>query len=66
MDARRREVEWRDLRALSRPEVVHELLISAPWLAGSLAAATREQYAPALACSFMFFLTGLRQARRVF
>src|SRR2546427_128126 len=39
MDARLREVEWKDLRELSGPEVVHELLISAPWLAGSLAAA---------------------------
>jgi len=62
MDARLRDVEWKDLRELSGPEVVHELLISAPWLAGSLVAAAWEQYAPALVCSFMFFLTGLRQA----
>ena len=45
MDARLRGVEWKDLRALSRAEVAHELLISTPWLAGSL----------------LFFLTSLRQ-----
>jgi fatty acid desaturase len=55
-------VEWRDLRDLHALEVAHELLISAPWLSGSLVAAAWGQYLPALACSFMFFLTGLRQA----
>ena len=58
----RPRVQWKDLRALSGLEVAHELLISAPWLAGSLVAAAWGQHVPALACSFMFFLTGLRQA----
>jgi fatty acid desaturase len=61
-DPRLRGVEWKDLRELSRAEVAHELLISAPWLAGSLTAAAWDHHLPALACSFMFFLTGLRQA----
>jgi len=62
MDTRLRGIEWRDLRDLSGREVVHELTLSAPWLAGSLAAAAWGHWVPAFACSFMFFLTGLRQA----
>ena len=59
-------VEWVDLLRLETREVVHELLISLPWLAGSLAAAAGGYYPVALACSFMFFLTGLRQVHNAF
>jgi len=61
-----RRVEWTDLLRLRRRDVVHELLISLPWLAGSILAAANENYFIALACSFMFFLTGLRQVHNAF
>jgi fatty acid desaturase len=60
------DVEWIDLLPLKPHEVVHELLISLPWLAGSLLAAAHGHFAIALACSFMFFLTGLRQVHNAF
>jgi hypothetical protein len=53
-------VPWRDLVPVSRLEVARELLLPLPWLAGSLALAQHELYAPALGLSFVFFLTGLR------
>jgi fatty acid desaturase len=59
-DRRLRTVAWRDLLPLRAPEVVAELLLPLPWLALSLALAHYRLYAPALAASFVFFLTGLR------
>jgi fatty acid desaturase len=56
-----RAVEWRDLTELTTGEVIRELTLSLPWLALSLFSAHRALYVPALACSFMFFLAGLRQ-----
>jgi fatty acid desaturase len=61
-----RHVEWADLVPLKRWEIVHELLLSAPWLVVSLLAANAGLYAAALACSFVFFLTGLRQVHNAF
>lgn len=60
-DPRVRGVPWRDLTRLARGEVACELLLSAPWLLASLACAQRGWHVPALACSFVFFLSGLRQ-----
>jgi fatty acid desaturase len=60
------DVQWTDLLHLRKREVVHELVISLPWFIGSLFAAISGQYAIALACSFMFFLTGLRQVHNAF
>ena len=60
-DRRIRSLVWRDLLPLSRFEVVKELTLSLPWLASSLYLAARGWYVPALAASFAFFLTGLRQ-----
>src|SRR5262245_43654630 len=54
-------IEWRDLVGLTRFEVLRELTLSLPWLALSLLLAARGLYLPALAASFMLFLTGLRQ-----
>jgi fatty acid desaturase len=54
-------VVWQDLVPLSRFEVARELTLSWPWLAVSLACAAERLWAPALAASFMVFLTGLRQ-----
>ena len=59
-------VAWKDLLNLNQVEIVHELLISLPWLMGSCFAAYHEQYIIALGCSFMFFLTGLRQVHNAF
>ncbi len=60
-DPRLRELEWHDLVAVSRAEVNVELLLSAPWLIGSVSAAYIGMYWLALPLSFVFFLTGLRQ-----
>ena len=66
---------WRDVAkkscggissALSPLETAHELALSWPWLAISLYAAAHRHHAVALACSFMFFLTGLRQVHGAF
>lgn len=61
-----RNVAWADLLELRKRDVVMELLISAPWLAGSLFAAAHSHYLVALVCSFMFFLAGLRQVHNAF
>jgi fatty acid desaturase len=60
-DAGLQGVEWRDLLHLGGLEVAHELSLSLPWLAASLLAAAYDLYPLALAASFLFFLTGLRQ-----
>jgi fatty acid desaturase len=60
LDAALRLVAWRDLVALARGEVVRELLLPLPWLAGSLALAALGLYPLALMLSFVFFLAGLR------
>lgn len=65
-EARLHTVEWRDLLRHRDLEVVHELSLSLPWLAGSCVAAMHEQYLFALAASFMFFLTGLRQVHNAY
>lgn len=62
----RHSIEWKDLRSLSRRQVVQELLLPVPWLAGSLVAAAHQWHLLALPCSFMFFLTGLRQVHGAF
>src|SRR6266567_1246699 len=61
-----RNIQWADLLELRKRDVVHELLISLPWLAASLLAAAGHHYVTALACSFMFFLAGLRQVHNAF
>ena len=61
-----RSIAWRDLTRLTWPEVARELSLSAPWLALSLALAGRGSYVPAMAASFVFFLTGLRQVHNAY
>jgi fatty acid desaturase len=71
-DERLRNVEWRDLLPLTRAEVLHETLITTPWLALSLTgwhlASTAHPAFAALALSgaFFFFLTGLRQVHNAY
>lgn len=64
--ALRRAIRWRDLRSLTGREVVRELVLPLPWLAASLVAARYHWHVLALPCSFMFFLTGLRQVHGAF
>lgn len=61
-DPRIRTVEWRDLLALSPVEKVWELVLSLPWLVGSVLCYRTGWYALGAFCSFYFFLTGLRQS----
>lgn len=59
-------VQWSDLLLLRKRDIAHELLISIPWLIGSLLAFGGGHTLVALGCSFMFFLTGLRQVHNAF
>jgi len=65
-DERVRSVEWRDLCDLTKGDVIHELLISAPWLILSLILAHYQWWFFALGASFMFFLCGLRQVHNAY
>ena len=58
----RLEVTWRDLVPLTRFEKLWELSLSIPWIASALCAYHFGYIALGLACSFYFFLTGLRQS----
>ena len=55
-------VEWRDLVALTPAEKAWELTLSLPWLLASLWCYEQGWWGAGLACSFYFFLTGLRQS----
>lgn len=55
-------IEWRDLVPLTRAEKFIEITLSLPWLFASLWCYHHGYWFPALACSFYFFLTGLRQS----
>ena len=61
-----KEVVWKDLVPLKQLDVYSELLLSLPWLLVSLGLAYFEWYIASLFCSFMFFLTGLRQVHNAF
>jgi len=65
-DPRLRTLPWRDLVSVNRVEIVFELLLPLIWLAASLVAAGCGQFIPALALSFVFFLTGLRLIHNAF
>ena len=59
-DPRVRSVAWKDLSKLNAAESVRELSLFVPWLGGSWYFAARGWWIPALGCSFVFFLVGLR------
>lgn len=59
-------VKWQDLIPQSPKDVVTELSLSLPWLLASLFFAYQAWYPLALFCSYMFFLTGLRQVHNAF
>ncbi len=57
----KKNVKWQDLTRLKRSEIITEILLPLPWLLTSLLAAAHQWYVCAVALSFVFFLTGLRQ-----
>ena len=59
-DPRIRAIEWRDLVPVSKFEIFKELTICLPWVTASLVFAHYGLFIPAMAMSFIFFLTGLR------
>lgn len=61
-DPRLRAIEWHDLTTLTARQKLSEFLLSLPWLILSLGFFQMRWYAPGLLVSFVFFLTGLRQA----
>lgn len=63
---KRRLVPWKDLVKLSRTEIIFNLFISLPWLFASWVFAGLHYWYLAIPCSFIFFLTGLRQAHDAF
>ena len=65
-DLRSYQIDWRDLAATTPRDAVRELLLPAPWLAGSLILAEYGLYPLALIASFVFFLTGLRVVHGAF
>jgi fatty acid desaturase len=65
-DPRVRSVAWRDLVTVSRLEIAKELALSLPFLALSLVLADLGWFMPALAASYVFFLTGLRQVHNAY
>ncbi|HVX51189.1 MAG TPA: fatty acid desaturase [Chitinophagaceae bacterium] len=65
-DKRLKSVEWKDLVNLSFKETIIENTINLPWLVLSLFLAWLHWYVAALPCSFIFFLTGLRQVHNGF
>ncbi len=60
------QVPWKDLVRLTRFETLREVFLSLPWFAGSLVFAYLGWYLFALLCSFVFFLTGLRQVHNAY
>jgi len=65
-DSRLKSVQWKDLLILTPGEIFYELTLSLPWLIASLFFAHRNMLVPALFCSFLFFLTGLRQVHNAY
>lgn len=61
-----KSIQWKDLVSLSHIEICYELILSIPWLIASLYLAQHKHIIAGLACSFMFFLTGLRQVHNAF
>lgn len=60
--AQHESIEWRDLVPLTPLEKAWELALSVPWLLLSLWCYGQNLWWAGLACSFYFFLTGLRQS----
>lgn len=61
-----KKVPWRDLREISKKEIIIENNLTLPWLFLSLLLAYHKHYFLALPFSGFFFLTGLRQVHNGF
>jgi fatty acid desaturase len=61
-DIRKARVEWVDLLPMTGRERFNEVALPFPWLIGSIYFYSEGRFAPGAACSFFFFLTGLRQS----
>ncbi len=61
-----KNIPWRDLRHLSSTERLLDLTLWVPWFTVSLILAAWGWHLPALAASFVFFLTGLRLVHDVY
>ena len=61
-----KKVVWHDLVSVSKKEIFSELLLSLPWLIASWLTFHHNFVFIALFCSFMFFLTGLRQVHNAY
>lgn len=62
----RPDIEWRDLAACSRSELITELALPLPWLAAALFAGAMGQYMLVVAATFVMFMTGLRVTHNAF
>jgi fatty acid desaturase len=62
----RPDIEWRDLAACSRREIVTELALPLPWLAAALLAGAAGHAALVVAATFVMFMTGLRVTHNAF
>jgi fatty acid desaturase len=60
--ALRRNVAWRDLLSYRLADIILELILPAPWLAGAIWLSASGHYLVALPCTFFLFLTLLRVA----
>lgn len=61
-----KKVHWKDLVHLNAGEVFIENTITLPWLIASWIFAGLEYWLAAIPCSFLFFLTALRQVHNGF
>lgn len=65
-DPRLKNIRWKDLTRLSPKDIFIENAVSVPWITASWILAWYELYWFAVPCSFMFFLTALRQVHNGF
>jgi len=61
-----KKVEWKDLVKLTPRQVIIENTITLPWLVASWIFAHFHFYLAAIPCSFLFFMTALRQVHNGF
>ena len=65
-DPRIRSLAWGDLKSLTANQSGLEITLCLPWLVGEWASLAFDALLPAMAASFFFFLTGLRQVHQGF
>ena len=61
-----KKIEWKDLVKMNHRQIFIENTITLPWLISSWTLAAYGQFLIAIPCSFMFFLTALRQVHNGF